>query len=196
MRPMRHYNIIAKPAAARCNLRCGYCFYLDKGAQFGPGASHRMSDATLTSFVEQHIAASPSGPVLFAWQGGEPTLLGVDWFRRVVELQQQFGAGRQIDNALQTNGTLLDDEWGQFLHANRFLVGISIDGPRDLRQSARGRQARGQLVGRDAGIEVLKRHGVEFNTLTCVGSHSAGRGAEVYRFLKRIGSTYLQFIPS
>jgi uncharacterized protein len=155
-----------------------------------------MSDGTLDTFVRQYIAAQPGGRVVFAWQGGEPTLLGVDFYRRAIELQRRYARGRVVENTLQTNGTLLDDEWGEFLKEHGFLVGISIDGPPPLHDRYR-RDAQGQGSSADAlrGLEVLRRHGVEFNTLTCVHAANADRPLDVYRFLKEIGSRHLQFIP-
>jgi uncharacterized protein len=185
------FNIIAKPAADRCNLRCSYCFYLGKTA---PGTM-RMSEATLARYIQQ-MGESQQGAITFGWQGGEPTLLGLDWFRRAVKLQRQLLPGREVRNALQTNGTLLTDEWGAFLAAEGFLVGISIDGPQDLHDAQRI-DARGGPSWADVmrGLAVLQRHRVAFNTLTCAGRLSEGRGLEVYEYLKGIGSTYHQYIP-
>ena len=187
---------MAKPAGPRCNLRCSYCFYLEKGALFVPGGSRRMDDAALQAFVHQYIAAQPGDNVVFSWQGGEPTVLGVDYFRRIVDLQRRYAAGKTIENALQTNGTLLDDEWGAFLKEHEFLVGISIDGPPALHDAQRLDPAgRGSLGAALRGLDVLQRHDVPFNTLTCVSAANAAEPLAVYRFLKQIGSRHMQFIP-
>jgi uncharacterized protein len=191
------FHLMAKPAGSACNLDCAYCFYLEKEKLYDRGTRFRMTDETLDRFVRDYIAANPAdAPVVFAWQGGEPTLMGIDFYRRVVALQKQHGAGRVVENAFQTNGTLLDDDWGAFLKENNFLVGVSIDGPRAIHD--RYRVNKGGKPTWDAvlrGIEVLKKHRVEFNTLTCVTRESAQKPLEIYRFLRAIGSTFLQFIP-
>lgn len=194
---MYPFHIMAKPHGPICNLDCTYCYYLEKEKLYGgAAASYRMSDALLEEYIRQSIAAQPTEVVNFAWQGGEPTLLGVAFFEKVLELQQRYAGGRQIENALQTNGTLLDDGWGEFLARNRFLVGISIDGPRALHDAYRvdrGGQSSFERVLR--GLRVLQRHGVEFNTLTTVHRANADHPREVYSFLKEMGSRYLQMIP-
>ncbi len=190
------FHVLAKPAGPACNLRCTYCFYLEKSQLFEPGRGMRMSDAVLEAFVRDRIRSDDAPEIEFAWQGGEPTLLGVDFFRRVVALQQQYADGRRITNALQTNGTLIDDAWAGFLAANGFLVGISIDGPAELhdayRVDARGAASLERVLH---GLRRLQAHGVEFNTLTVVNRLNAKHPLKVYRFLKEIGSRYLQFIP-
>jgi uncharacterized protein len=190
------FHVMAKPAGPACNLRCDYCFYLEKDRLFPPRQPRRMDDATLEAFVRQYIEAQPGDRVVFSWQGGEPTLLGVEYYRRALALQRRHGRGRRVENALQTNGTLLDDEWGRFLKENGFLVGISIDGPPALhdrsRIDAKQRPSSRRVL---RGLEVLQRHGVPFNTLTCVSAGNAGSPLEVYRYLKQIGSRHLQFIP-
>src|SRR5512133_2535003 len=128
---LRPFHVMAKPIGARCNLECRYCFYLDKEPTLYPDAgTPRMDEATLERFVGDCLAARPDGEGTFAWQGGEPTLLGVEFFARAVALQQRYAAGRRVTSSLQTNGTLLDDRWGEFLAREKFLVGLSIDGPR------------------------------------------------------------------
>jgi uncharacterized protein len=150
----------------------------------------------LEAYVRQYIASQDGDAVDFAWQGGEPTLLGVGFFRRVVEMQRRYGEGRQIRNALQTNGTLLDDEWGEFLRENGFLVGLSVDGPERLHDAYRVDKRGGATFGRVmSGLEVLVRHGVEFNTMTVVNRLNARHPLVVYDFLKSIGSRHMQFIP-
>jgi uncharacterized protein len=194
----RRFHVMAKPAGSACNLDCGYCFYLGKPALAGgPGAGH-MDDDVLELFVRQYIAGVTADEVVFSWQGGEPTLRGLDFFRKVVALQQKHAKrGQRIENDLQTNGTLLDEDWARFLKEHRFLVGLSIDGPRELhdryRVTKRGAPTFDAVL---AAAALLRRFGVRFNTLTCVSRCNASRPLDVYRFLRReLGSTYLQFIP-
>ena len=186
---------MAKPAGARCNLDCRYCFYLGKEALF-PGSPQRMSAEVLAAFVEQHCAAQRGPEVIFAWQGGEPTLLGVEFFEQAVALQRRHAGGRRVQNTLQTNGVLLDDAWGEFLKQEGFLVGLSLDGPpalHDVHRVDKAGQPTFERVLR--GLEVLRKHGVEFNTLSVVHRESAQHPIEVYRCLKELGSRFLQFIP-
>ena len=194
--PPDTFHVMAKPSGAICNLDCRYCFYLDKESLFDRGAGFRMSDEVLTACVQQQIAAQRGPEVLFAWQGGEPTLMGVDFFERAVALQRCHAAGRTVQNAFQTNGILLDDAWGEFLKRENFLVGLSLDGPQplhDLYRVDKGGKPTFDRVMR--GLEVLKKHAVEFNTLTVVHRENSRQPLEVYHFLKEIGSGFLQFIP-
>ncbi len=190
-------HVMAKPSGSVCNIDCEYCFYLEKEKLYPEvGQDWRMSDEVLERYVRQQIEAQDVPVVDFAWQGGEPTLMGVDFFRRAVELQRQYGDGKEVTNAFQTNGILLDDDWGRFLKENEFLVGLSIDGPRAFHD--RYRVDKGQKPTFDrvvAGLEVLKQHGVQFNTLTVLQRHNADHPETVYRFLKEIGSQFMQFIP-
>ena len=193
------FHLLAKPIGPICNLDCAYCFYLEKESLY-PGrlgkADWAMSGAALEAFIRDYIAAQPGESVSFAWQGGEPTLLGVGYFRQVVALQQQYARGKRIENALQTNGVLLDDAWGVFLREHDFLVGLSIDGPRDLHDRFRidkgGRPTFDDVV---RGMQVLQAHGVDFTTLTVVHRDTARRALEVYDTLTALGSRFLQFIP-
>jgi len=186
----RPFQIVAKPAGPACNLACSYCFYLDKPA------TGRMSPEVLEAFVRSRIEAEPGREVDFIWQGGEPTLLGVAFFEDVVALQTRHAKGKTIHNALQTHGGLLDEGWGEFLARHAFLVGLSIDGPAELHNTRRvDKQGRPTFDATLRGLEILKRHGMRFNTLTVVGSHNAHAPLEVYRFLKSIGSEVMQFIP-
>ena len=193
------FHLLAKPVGPICNLDCAYCFYLAKERLYPHTAGRAawvMPDDVLETFIRDYIAAQPAGTVSFTWQGGEPTLLGLDFFRRVVALQARHAGGRTIENALQTNGVLLDDAWGAFLREHAFLVGVSIDGPRDLHDRYRvdkgGRPTFDDVV---RGVRALQRHGVEFTTLTVVHRETAARPLEVYRFLTDLGSRFLQFIP-
>lgn len=195
------FHVIAKPIGAICNINCAYCFYLDKERLYNyPNrSSFRMSDELLEAYVSQYIQAQPptSPEVGFAWQGGEPTLMGLEFFRSVVALQKKYARRSQrISNALQTNGMLLDDEWCTFLRDEGFLVGISIDGPRDLHDRYRlDLHGRGTFDRVMKGLEAVQRNNVEFNTLTVVQADNGEHGARVYRFLKEIGSRFMQFIP-
>ena len=189
-------NIIAKPIGPVCNLNCTYCFYLEKEKLFGDKETFRMSDEVLETYIRQTIESQAAPTVEFIWQGGEPTLLGVDYFRKVVRLEQKYARGKTIMNAFQTNGVLIDDEWAKFFKENNFLVGVSLDGPEELHNRYRltkNGQGTFHLVMR--GIEFLKKHQVEFNTLTSVQRENAYHALEVYRFLKKEGSPYMQFIP-
>jgi uncharacterized protein len=186
-----------KPRGAICNLDCHYCFYLDKET-FYPGSSCRMSDELLDSFTRQYIEAQRVPTVTFAWQGGEPTLMGLNFFRKAVELQQKYRKrGMHILNAFQTNGTLLDDAWCAFFKENDFLIGISLDGPRALHDAYRvdkGGQPTFDRVMR--GLSFLHKHQVEFNVLTCIHSANAPHPLEVYDFLRdEAGARFIQFIP-
>ncbi len=188
---------MAKPSASVCNMDCKYCFYLEKEKLYpSTGQDWRMSDETLEQYVKQYVEAQDAPVVNFAWQGGEPTLMGLDFFRRAVELQKQYANGKAITNGFQTNGILLDDEWGEFLRRNKFLVGLSIDGPREFHD--RYRVDKGQKPTFDqvyAGLRTLKRNRVEFNTLTVLQNHNADHPLEIYRFLRDEGSGVMQFIP-
>jgi uncharacterized protein len=187
---------MAKPVGPICNLNCRYCFYLEKENLYPATSSWAMPDALLESFIHRYIEAQEASTISFAWQGGEPTLLGVDYFRRIIELEKRYSNGKRIENTFQTNGVLLDDAWGEFLAENRFLVGLSIDGPTELHDCYRinkGDQPTFKLVLR--GLGYLKKHGVEFNTLTVVHRKNSHHPLEVYRFLKEVGSGFMQFIP-
>jgi uncharacterized protein len=190
------FQIIAKPVGPACNLDCKYCFYLEKEALYAQGPQGSMSDQLLDSFVRQYIESQPTDTVHFSWQGGEPTLLGVEFFRKAVSLQMKYAAGKRIENSFQTNGVLLNDGWGQFLAENRFLVGVSIDGPRELHDEYRRDKAGNSTFDRVMrGVEVLKRFGIEFNCLATVHRKNSLHPLEVYRFLRDHGSGYIQFIP-
>jgi uncharacterized protein len=190
------FHVMTKPIGSRCNLDCSYCFYLEKEKLYTDAGGMRMKPEVLSAYIRDYIAAQPSPFVSFAWQGGEPTLLGVEFFQNVVALQEKYAQGKTIENAFQTNGVLLDDRWGAFLAQHRFLVGLSIDGPAPLHDAYRvdkgGRPTFEQVF---AGLQVLKKHGVEFNTLTTVHRKNSRSPLEVYRFLREVGSGYLQFIP-
>jgi uncharacterized protein len=191
-----NFHVLAKPIGPICNLDCKYCFYLEKEALYPQVEKWAMRDDVLESYIRQYIEAHDTPVVNFAWQGGEPTLLGVDYFRRIVELEKRYANGKQIANAFQTNGVLLNDAWAEFFLEHQFLIGISIDGPRELHDAYRvdkGGQPTFDRVMR--GIETLQRNKVDFNTLTTVHRANADSPLEVYRFLRDNGSGYMQFIP-
>ncbi len=192
----RPFHIMTKPVGPICNLDCKYCFYLEKENLYPDHNKWRMPEPMLEEYIRQYIGAQPIPEVSFAWQGGEPTLLGVDFFRKIVSLQQKYADGKKIGNAIQTNGTLLDDEWCEFLSANQFLVGLSIDGPHTLHDHYRvDKQQRPTFDAVMRGLSFLKKHKTEFNTLTVVNRVNSRQPMEVYEFLKEIGSGFIQFIP-
>lgn len=191
------FHVMAKPSGPACNLACDYCFYLEKESLFPDRHSRRMAPEVLEAYVRNTIASSPSGsPVTFTWQGGEPTLLGLDFYRRAVELQRIHGAGRKIENSFQTNGTLIDDDWATFLAEHKFLVGLSLDGPapiHDLSRTYRSGAPTHHLVM--AALERLQRAGAAFNIMACVDRYSSRHPLEIYRFFKQHGVEFIQFIP-
>jgi uncharacterized protein len=190
------FHIMTKPIGPICNLDCKYCFYLEKENLYPNNRRWEMAPEVLEQYIRQYIAAQPINEVHFAWQGGEPTLLGVDFFRTVVALQQKHAGGKAIHNALQTNATLIDDEWGQFLAEHNFLVGVSLDGPRELHDHYRVDKGYAPTFDRVMrGLKLLKDRKVEFNTLTVVNRHNSQHPLDVYKFLKEVGSGFMQFIP-
>ena len=189
------FNLMIKPAGSLCNLDCHYCYYLDK-AEIYHGRQPRMSEQVLETLTKQYIESNDVLEVTFNWHGGEPLVMGLDFYRKAVELQQKYAGGKIVHNTLQTNGTLITPEWADFFRENDFLIGISIDGPADIHDKFRkdkGGQNTFDKVMR--GVNLLRQRGVQFNTMTTVNKASEGRGAEVYRFLKSIGSRYMQFMP-
>lgn len=190
-------HVMAKPTGSVCNIDCTYCFYLEKEALY-PERNTRwqMSDETLERYICQHIDAQSGDNVTFAWQGGEPTMMGLAFFRRVIALCDKYANGKKITHALQTNGILLDDAWARFFAEHRFLIGLSIDGPAPLHNQYRvNRAGKGTHDRVMAAMALLKAHHVEFNTLTVVGKHNVEHAREVYEFLVAAGSRYIQFIP-
>lgn len=197
-RGRRRFHVMAKPAGSTCNLDCDYCFYLSKETLAGGPGTGRMSDEVLERFIQQYIAGVSAPEVVFSWQGGEPTVLGLDFFRKVIALEQKYARpGLTIENDLQTNGTLLTEDWCAFLKENRFLVGLSIDGPKDIHDKYRVTKGRRPTFDRVMqSVRLLRKAGVPFNTLTCVNRFNGRRPVDVYRFLRdEVGSTYMQFIP-
>lgn len=194
--PSSAFHILAKPNGPLCNMDCDYCFYLEKEKLYRGERNFKMPPAVLERYIDQYINSQDAQVINFAWQGGEPTLMGVTFFRKAIELQKKYANGKTIENVIQTNGVSLDEEWCSFFAENNFLVGISIDGPRNIHDSYRvfkGGQPTFLKVMH--AIDLLKMHGVEFNTLTCIHHRNAGMGKIIYRFLKKTGSRYMQFIP-
>lgn len=190
------FHIIAKPTGSLCNLNCEYCFYLEKEKLYADEAAWAMPDDVLEAYVRQYIEGQSIEEIDFAWQGGEPTILGIDFFQKVVGLQKKYAAGKHITNAFQTNGVLLDDKWGEFLSRNRFLVGVSIDGPRKLHDHYRKDRGGGPTFDKVMkGISYLRKHNVEFNVLICVQKKNSYKPLEVYNFFKELGTNFVQFIP-
>lgn len=190
------FQAMAKPIGSACNLNCTYCYYLEKQKLYKDTGSFRMSDALLEKFIKQYIWVQQVNTIQFVWQGGEPTLLGLDYFKKVIALQNKYAEGKKIENCFQTNGTLLDDEWCAFFRKHNFLVGISIDGPKHIHDAHRPfRNGTSSFDHVMLGILLLQKHQVDFNTLTVIHRHNAKFALDIYNFLKFIGSGFLQFIP-
>jgi len=188
--------VMAKPNGSSCNLNCSYCYYLEKEKLYENRMNLKMLDETLEKYIESYIQAQPVPEVLFTWHGGETLLRDISFYRKAITLQTKCGRGRKIDNSLQTNGTLLNDDWCKFFKDNNFLIGISIDGPEHCHDHYRKNKA-----GKDTfkqvmhGIELLQKHQVEFNTLSVINNYNVNFPLEIYNFFKEIGSTYMQFSP-
>jgi uncharacterized protein len=190
------FHVLAKPIGPKCNLNCDYCFYLEKEALFPKDDNCRMSDEVLKAYITKYITSKPAPEVAFVWQGGEPTLLGLDFFRKVIKFQRPFMSQKKIINSLQTNGTLLTDEWCAFLKRHKFLVGISLDGPKEVHDRYRhDRGGRGTFEKVMRGLKLLQRHGVEYNVMAAVARETAYKPLEVYRFFKDQGVEFIQFAP-
>ena len=188
--------VMLKPAGAHCNLACKYCYYLEKNKLYPTAQRHLMSDEILEQFTREYIEAQTMNQVLFTWHGGEPLLRSIDFYRKALALQQKYAGGRRIDNVIQTNGTLLTDEWCEFFAQNHWLVGISIDGPQPdhdhYRLTAAGKPSWKKVM---QGIKLLKKHGVEWNAMAVVNAYNANHPLEFYRFFKENGCQFLQFTP-
>ena len=187
----RPFYVMAKPTGSRCNLSCSYCYYLEKKKMYDETADFCMSDDLLDLFTRQYIEAQAMPEVLFTWHGGEPLLRPLSFYEKALEMQRRYAGGRRTDNCIQTNGTLLNDEWCRFFRDNGFLVGISIDGPRRFHEPMRGASFDRVL----RGIDLLEKHGVEWNAMAVVNDYNADHPLEFYRFFKEIGCRYLQFTP-
>ena len=188
--------VMLKPADAHCNLACKYCYYLEKNKLYPTAQRHLMSDEMLEQFTREYIEAQTMSQVLFTWHGGEPLLRSIDFYRKALSLQQKYAGGRRIDNVIQTNGTLLTDEWCEFFAQNHWLVGISIDGPQPYhdhyRLTAAGKPSWQKVM---QGIKLLKKHGVEWNAMAVVNAYNVNHPLEFYRFFKENGCQFLQFTP-
>lgn len=194
---VRSFHVMVKPVGSLCNLDCTYCYYLHKSDLLANGQAGEISDTLLERFVRQYITEQDAETISFSWHGGEPTLLGLDFFRRVVQLQQEHAGTKRIRNDLQTNGLLIDEEWCRFFKTSGFDIGLSIDGPKHLHDAFR--TARGGQSSFDGALRVarlLQEHKVAFNVLTVVNSLTAKQPAEVYGFLvDELGATRLQWLP-
>ena len=189
----RHYSVMVKPIGSLCNLNCDYCYYIDKKFADVKGV---MSDELLENYIRQIVEIHGQKAVIeFAWHGGEPTIAGIPFYKKALQYQNKYASGRKLLNTLQTNGTLLDDEWCSFFKDNDFRIGISIDGPENLhniyRKDSSGNGTFNRVMN---GLELLQKHNVEYNTLTTVNASNAQYAREVYSFLRSI-SDYMQFLP-
>lgn len=188
--------VMLKPAGAHCNLACKYCYYLEKSKLYATSQRHLMTDEMLERFTQEYIEAQTMGHVLFTWHGGEPLMRSIDFYKKALTLQQKYARGRHIDNVIQTNGTLLTDEWCEFFAQNHWLVGISIDGPQQYhdhyRQTSTGKPSWERVMH---GIRLLNKHHVEWNAMAVVNAYNADHPLEFYHFFKEHGCQYLQFTP-
>ena len=192
----RPLYVMLKPVGAACNLACNYCYYLEKSNLYKHQPKRQMSEELLERFVKDYIEAQTMNEVVFTWHGGEPTLRPLSFYQKAVELQKKYAGGRIIHNSLQTNGTLLTDEWCRFLKANNWLVGISIDGPEAFHDRYR-RDSQGKPSWKKVmeGIRLLQHYGVEWNAMAVVNRYNADHPQAFYRFFKSIGCQYIQFTP-
>ena len=176
-----------KPIGATCNLHCDYCYYLEKAILYG-GKNQLMSEELLERFIQQYIESQTMTQIMFTWHGGETLMRPLSFYKKAVELQKRYAGGRQIDNSIQTNGTLLNDEWCTFFRENNFLVGISIDGPQDFHDEyRRDKMGRPSFLRVMKGIQLLQKHGVEYNCMAVVNDYNVDYPLEFYRFFKEIG---------
>ena len=197
MKPSREFQVFVKPVGSLCNMSCSYCYYLNKKDLFPVGAPVRMPDLLLEEYIVQHIEASTETDIFFTWHGGEPTLAGLDMFKRIVSLQKQYKPeGRQIFNGIQTNGTLLNDTWCGFLSQERFHVGISLDGPAYLHDQFRaGPSGESTFEKTIESFRMLKDYGISPEILCVVNAINVGKGLEVYRFIRELGASFITFLP-
>jgi uncharacterized protein len=193
----REFQVFVKPVGAECNLRCRYCYYLDKADLYNQSGLLRMTDEILEKYIILHLEASTEPDISFSWHGGEPTLAGLDFFRQVVNLQKKLRpSGRNIINGIQTNATFLNDNWCKFLASEGFFVGVSIDGPEELHNKFRvSKNKAGSFRKTLNGFELLKKHNIPTEILTVVNAENVNFPHEVYRFLKQLGSKYMTFLP-
>ncbi len=189
------FNIMIKPVGSLCNLKCSYCYYLDKAEIYG-GLEPRMSEQMLEHFVKEYIQANDVRDVFFNWHGGEPLMAGIDFYRKAVGFQQKYSEGKKIHNTLQTNATLITPEWARFFRDNGFLIGVSLDGPKDVHDRYRGGKGGASVFDRVIrGILELYRAGVQYNVMATVNKQSENKALEIYQFLKSAGTRFIQFMP-
>jgi uncharacterized protein len=190
------FSLMAKPLGPICNLNCTYCYYLEKQKLYPATSKFKMSDRLLEKFISEYIATIQAPVVSFAWQGGEPSLAGLEFFRKVIQFQKKYAGRKKVENVFQTNGTNMNEEWCHFFRDNNFLIGLSIDGPEEIHNCFRkyktGNPSFGDVM---KGLNLLVKYNIPFNTLTVVQKHNSQYPLDVYHFLKSIGSNYLQFIP-
>ena len=192
----RGIHVLAKPIGPVCDINCDYCFYLEKRALFARNERYRVPDEVLEAYIRQYVESQPTSVVEFVWHGGEPTLLGIDFFRKVVELQQPYQGQKEIRNNLQTNGLRIDDAWCEFFKANDFFIGVSLDGPKEIHDRYRkDRHGAGTFDRVMQGIRLLQKHQVEFNALACVCRETAQQPLDVYHLFKDADIKYSQFTP-
>ena len=188
--------VMLKPVGALCNLRCEYCYYLEKKGLYPDERKFVMSEELLEKFIQQYLESQTQPQVMFTWHGGETMMRNISFYKKALELQKKYGRGRQIDNSLQTNGTLLTDEWCRFFKENNFLVGVSIDGPQEFhdeyRKTADGRSTFFKVM---QGINLLKKYGVDFNVMAVVNDFNVDYPLEFYNFFKELGNPFIQFTP-
>ncbi|MEG1648514.1 MAG: anaerobic sulfatase-maturation protein [Rikenellaceae bacterium] len=190
------FTTLVKPVGSNCNMRCTYCYYLDKGLLYNM-EEPIMSDELLKEYIAQYIEANDVDTITFCWHGGEPLLAGIKFYEKAMQYQRKFANGKKIENTLQTNGILINDEWCKFFKANNFLIGLSLDGPEDVHDAYRKNVGGAPTFAKVMrAAELMTYHSVEFNTLSVVNDRCAGRGVEIYNFFKSIGSHYMQFLPA
>lgn len=190
------FSILAKPIGPICNINCGYCFYNEKKVLFNEEENFRMSDKVLEEFIKKYICSQQIHEIQFVWQGGEPTLIGIDFFHKVILLQKKYAGGKRIINILQTNGMLLSDKWCEFLKDNNFLVGVSLDGPENINDKYRVDQyGNSTFLKVMQSLSLLKKYEIQFNVLVCVTRESSKKPLEIYRFLKQQDIKFIQFTP-
>ncbi|MDX9774106.1 MAG: anaerobic sulfatase maturase [Bacteroidales bacterium] len=193
----REFQIFVKPAGGRCNLRCSYCYYLEKRGVVGSLAGVRMSDETLENYIRQHLEAATDPEIFFSWHGGEPLIAGIDFFRKAVAIQRRYmPAGSTVINGIQTNATLITEEWADFFRENGFYVGISLDGPEEYHNlNRRSPDGKGSFADVMRGLEIIRKHRVPHELLCVISNDNVHAPLEVYRFLKDMGASFITFLP-
>lgn len=192
----RPLYVMAKPVGAHCNLACDYCYYLEKARLYDDVPRHVMSEELLERFIREYIQSQTMPQVMFTWHGGETFMRPLSFYQRAMQLQQKYAEGRTIDNCIQTNGTLMTEEWCRFLKDNHWLVGVSIDGPQEFHDTyRRNKQGLPSFHKVMKGIRLLDKYGVEWNAMAVVNDYNADYPLDVYHFFKEIGCHYLQFTP-